>query len=159
MPAEVDASIGVCMLYPRALAQEIGGYDRGFSPVWFDDIDLSLSARKLGRKVFVLPDVRVIHRASMRNPRHGGSTRVAVARRALGRWTPQTLKDAVIAAGRLDRPTPAQRERLLHHYAYWREKWGWDVLNPDVEAIRQCWGGTEICWREGDRSARHARPA
>ena len=144
----MDASVGVCMLYPRALAQEIGGYDPGFSPVWFDDLDLSLSARRFGRKVFVLPDVHVVHRASLRNPRGDGGSRAATARRTLGRAVPQAAKDAVIAAARLDRPTPAQRERLRHHYAYWREKWGWDLLNPDVEAIRRRWGETEICWRD-----------
>jgi O-antigen biosynthesis protein len=144
--AEVDASVGVCMLYPRALAQEIGGYDAGFSPVWFDDLDLSLSARRLGRKVFVLPEVEVLHRSSLRNPREGGA-RAAAARRALGRAVPQPVKDTAIAALRLDRPTPAQRERLRHHYAYWREKWGWDLLNPNVEAIRRRWGETEVCWR------------
>jgi GT2 family glycosyltransferase len=144
--AEVDASVGVCMLYPRALGEEIGGYDEGFAPVWFDDLDLSLSARRLGRKVFVLPDVEVVHRASLRNPRDGGG-RAAAARRALGRAVPQAAKDAAIAALRLDRPTPAQRARLSHHYAYWREKWGWDLLNPDLEAIRRRWGETEIWWR------------
>ena len=40
-----------------------------------------------------------------------------------------------------------QRERLRHHYAYWRATWGWDPLNPDMEAIARRWGGTEVCWR------------
>ena len=144
--AEVDASVGVCMLYPRALAQEIGGYDPGFSPVWFDDLDLSLSARRFGRKVFVLPDVHVVHRASLRNPRGDGGSRAATARRTLGRAV-RKAPGTCDRRRRLDRPPPAQRERLRHH-AYWREKWGWDLLNPDVEAIRRRWGETEICWRD-----------
>jgi hypothetical protein len=135
------------MLYPRALAQEIGGYDPGFSPVWFDDLDLCLSARRLGRKVFVLPDVHVVHRASLRNPREGGGG-AAAARRAAGRVVPQGVKDRVIAAARLDRPAPEQLARLRHHYAYWREKWGWDPLNPDLAEIRRRWGATQLCWRE-----------
>jgi len=144
--AEVDATVGCCMLYPRALAEEIGGYDLGFSPVWFDDLDLSLSARRLGCRVLVDPGVRVLHRASLRNPRD--STRgLGPLRRAAGRVVPQAAKDALIAAARLDRPTPAQLERLHHHYAYWRSKWGWDPLNPDLEAISRRWGATEICWR------------
>ncbi len=146
--AEVDATVGCCMLYPRALAQEIGGYDPGFSPVWFDDLDLCLSARRLGHKVFVAPDVRVLHRASLRNPRDAALGPGAAVRRALGRVTPQAAKDLVIAAARLDRPTPEQLKRLHHHYAYWREKWGWDPLNPDMDAIRRRWGATELCWRE-----------
>jgi GT2 family glycosyltransferase len=145
--AEVDAVVGCCMLYPRALAQEIGGYDPGFSPVWFDDLDLCLSARRLGHKVFVLPDVHVVHRASLRNPREGGGG-AAAARRAAGRVIPQGVKDRLIAAARLDRPAPEQLARLRHHYAYWREKWGWDPLNPDLAEIRRRWAATELCWRE-----------
>ena len=38
VPAEVDAAMGPCMLYARELAMEVGGYDSGFSPVWFDDM-------------------------------------------------------------------------------------------------------------------------
>ena len=30
---------------------------------------------------------------------------------------------------------PEHRERLAHHYAYWREKWGFDLLNPDMDAV------------------------
>ena len=149
-PAEVDASLGVCMLYPRALAEEIGGYDVGFSPVWFDDLDLSLSARRLGRKVFVLPEVQVVHRQSLRNardPRGAVQRAGTAARRALGRVAPQAVKDAAIAVGRLDRPSPATLARLEHHYGYWREKWGWDLLNPDMAEISRRWGGTEVCWR------------
>ena len=146
--AEVDAVVGCCMLYPRALAEEIGGYDLGFSPVWFDDLDLCLSARRLGSKVLVAPDVRVLHRASLRNPRDRGRG-LGALRRAAGRVTPQRAKDAVIAAAGLNRPSPAQLARLHHHYAYWREKWGWDPLNPDLAEISRRWEGTEICWRRG----------
>jgi hypothetical protein len=35
---------------------------------------------------------------------------------------------------------------VADHFAYWRKKWGWDMLNPDMEAIRTRWGNTEICW-------------
>jgi hypothetical protein len=42
--------------------------------------------------------------------------------------------------------TPEQRARLRHHYAYWHEKWGWDLLNPDMDAVRARWGATEVCW-------------
>ena len=41
------------------------------------------------------------------------------------------------------------------HYAYWREKWGFDMLNPDMPAVLERWGGTEVCWRY-DREMREA---
>ena len=60
-PAEVDGGIGCCMIYRRDAALAAGGYDPGFAPVWFDDLDLTLSLRRNGLKVFFLPDVRVVH--------------------------------------------------------------------------------------------------
>ncbi len=142
-PVEVDASIGCCMLYPRALWEEAGGYDVRFSPVWFDDLDLSLTARRLGSKVFLYGGVRVMHRVSLRNARPGMIRRAA-------RRLPQGVKDAVAAAGRLDRPGPDVLERLRHHYAYWREKWGFDPLNPDMPVVLSRYGETEVCWRHDD---------
>ncbi len=53
--AEVDAAIGCCMMYGKELAEQIGGYDLEWSPVWFDDMDVALSARRLGKKVFFSP--------------------------------------------------------------------------------------------------------
>jgi GT2 family glycosyltransferase len=145
----VDASIGCCMLYPRALAEEIGGYDPGFAPVWFDDLDLSLSARRLGSKVFYTPEVRVVHRMSLRNAREersGARRALTAARRAGGRVTPQPVKDAVVRVARLDRLSPEQLERLRRHRDHWRRKWGWDLLNPDMDALLARWGATEVCW-------------
>jgi len=147
--AEVDASIGACMLYPRALADELGGYDRGFSPVWFDDLDLSLGARRLGLKVFYVPGAEVLHRMSLRNSRDRSSRASLVAaraRRTLGKVTPQVVKDSVLRAVPPPEFTPEQRDRLAHHYAYWRAKWGFDLLNPDMDGLLARWGGTEICW-------------
>ena len=64
-------------------------------------------------------------------------------------------KDALVRTARLDRPNPAALERLHHHYAYWREKWGFDPLNPDMDAVLRRYGGSEVCWRydEGMRAA------
>jgi len=50
-PAEVDSSLGVHMLFSREIYDELGGYDEGFSPVWFEDLDLALSSRRLGERV------------------------------------------------------------------------------------------------------------
>ena len=47
----------------------------------------------------------------------------------------------------LDRPPREFWARLEHHYAYWREKWGFDMLNPDMDAVLERWGDTEVCWR------------
>jgi GT2 family glycosyltransferase len=147
-PVEVDASIGCCMLFERALVDEAGGYDLGYTPVWFEDLDLSLSARRLGRKVFWLPEVEVLHRLSMRAAPPSGAARRAL--RGVAARVPQRAKDAVVAAARLDKPTEEQLERLRGHYEHWRAKWGFDLLNPDLDAVLERYGGTEVCWRYDD---------
>ncbi len=142
--AEVDGGAGCCMMYRREVALELGGYDSGFAPVWFDDLDLTLRMRTNGLKVFFHPDVRVVHHVGQ--GRHGAR---------LGGVLPARARHRI--AGRLGlHPLPhEQRDRLTHHYRYWREKWGFDLLNPDMEALRRRWGGTELCWRfdEGMREA------
>jgi GT2 family glycosyltransferase len=143
--AEVDSGIGCCMMYRRAVALAVGGYDRGFSPVWFDDLDLCLSIRKAGRKVFYLPDVRVIHHLSMRPAPPRGSALMRLRARA-GKVLPVRLAETIGRRLKLDRPPPEQQARLDHHYAYWREKWGWDLINPDVDAILARYGDTELGW-------------
>jgi GT2 family glycosyltransferase len=152
-PQEVDASVGCCMLFRRALADELGGYDEGWTPVWFEDLDLSLSARRLGSKVFVLPEVRVLHRAGMRGSREAGAdgaVEQTVARRVAARVLPRAAKEAIARAAGVDEPTPEVLARFHHHYGYWREKWGFDLLNPDMDAVLARYGGTEVCWRYDD---------
>lgn len=157
--AEVDAGMGCCMMYRRETALEVGGYDDGFAPVWFDDLDLALSIRKRGKKAFFLPDVLVCHRLSMRATREApGPRRTAALRAAGGRALGLLPPRAGYAVGRalaVSGLPPAQHARLRHHYAYWQSKWGWDFLNPDMEAILARHGGTEVCWAfdEGMRAA------
>lgn len=149
-PAEVDGGIGCCMMYRREVALEAGGYDPGFAPVWFDDLDLTLSIRRLGYKVFVLPEVRVVHWLGLRvaSPEPAGLRRAGRAIRGrAGALLPVSVRRPVARALNLDRPSPEHWARLTHHYAYWRRKWGFDLLNPEMEAVRARWGETEVCWR------------
>jgi GT2 family glycosyltransferase len=155
--AEVDGGIGCCMMYRRDVALEVGGYDPEFSPVWFDDLDLTFSIRRHGLKVFFLPAVRVVHRLSMRGTRErlGPGARLAMAVRArAGALLSPRRRLRLAQALNLDRPPAAHRERLAHHYDYWRRKWGFDMLNPDMRVVRELYGDTEICWRANPEMAR-----
>jgi GT2 family glycosyltransferase len=136
------------MLYARAMAEELGGYDAGFAPVWFDDLDLSLSARRLGLKVFFLPGIEVVHRVALRNDRDADALSMRKrVRRAVAAVAPRRAR---VAIGRIERRNtahqPDELRRLQHHYEYWRSKWGFDLLNPDLDQIRGRYGGTEVCW-------------
>ena len=148
VPAEVDSAMGPCMLYPRELAIEIGGYDTEFSPVWFDDLDFSMSVRSLGLKNFFVP-VRVTHWVGSRYSRDdaGRAQMLGVRLRgAVGRAVPERVKPWLWRAAGFDRIPQERWERYLHHYDYWRRKWGWDFINPDMDALLARWGETEICW-------------
>jgi GT2 family glycosyltransferase len=150
--AEVDCGIGCCMMYRRETALEVGGYDLGWQPVWFDDLDLCLMIRRAGYKVFYVPDVRVIHRLSVRDrgkpapPAGAAQKALARVRGAVGERLPARMRERIAYRLKLDHPPPEQLERLRHHYAYWREKWGWDPLNPDLDVIRSRFGDTELAW-------------
>jgi GT2 family glycosyltransferase len=150
LPAEVDAACGCCMMYRRADALAAGGFDTGYAPLWFEDVDLSLALRRLDRKTFYLPEVRVVHYVGSRRRRrerrryHPARVARAAARRLPGG-----------ARGRLEYALPVdldghfnreQLTRLRRHYRYWRRKWGWDPRNPDMAEVQRRWGGTEICW-------------
>jgi glycosyltransferase involved in cell wall biosynthesis len=148
--AEVDGGIGCCMMYARGVALEVGGYDPGFAPVWFDDLDLTMSIRRHGLKVFFLPDVRVVHHLGKRSvdERVSARRRAALALRSrAGAALPPRARGRLARALNLDRPSPERWRRLVGHYDYWRRKWGFDVLNPDMQAVEERWGATEICWR------------
>ena len=151
-PAEVDSGIGCCMMYRREAALEAGGYDESYSPVWFDDVDLCIAIRRLGLKAFCLPDVRAIHHFAARvHERRGAdlrNVRAAAVRHTAGRL-PERLRAAAERRWDVDfqgHYTREQCARLRHHHDYWRRKWGWDALNPDMDEVRRHWGGTEICW-------------
>jgi GT2 family glycosyltransferase len=150
--AEVDSGIGCCMMYRREDALAAGGYDENYSPVWFDDVDLCTAIRRLGRKAFCLPDVRAVHHFGARRP-DGARARMRQLRSEAMRVTAARLPYRVRASierrydvDLLAAYTRDQTRRLSHHHAYWREKWGWDALNPDMDEVQRRWGDTEICW-------------
>ncbi len=149
--AEVDTGMGCCMMYRRADALAAGGYDPGFAPVWFDDLDVSLGIRRDGKKAFFLPDVMVCHRLSLRGTREPISParqRMLRARKQAGDLLPPRVRFAVGRMIGQEGPPPEHVERLRRHYAYWREKWGWDFINTDMDAIRDRYGDTELWWAQ-----------
>jgi glycosyltransferase involved in cell wall biosynthesis len=149
-PAEVDAAIGCCQVFPLGLAHELDGWDRAWSPVWFEDFDFAVGARRLGSKVFFLPEIRIVHRLTMRNPRdttRRGEVALLRLRRRLGRVVPGVVRARIARAAKLGDLAPGRQALLERHYRHWRVKWGFDPLNPDLEEVVGRWGGTEICWR------------
>jgi GT2 family glycosyltransferase len=54
---------GSCLLLPRDVLETVGGFDEDFE-FFFEDSDLSLRVRQLGRKLSVVPGVRIFHYGS-----------------------------------------------------------------------------------------------
>ena len=148
-PVEVDSGIGCCMMYRREDALAVGGYDMGFQPVWFDDLDLALSIRhQLSKRNYFLPDVHVIHRTGLRHTRDETLRPRERFQKRVGALIPDAAKARITQATGLGGPPQAHLDRLRHHYAYWREKWGWDLLNPDMDEIRRRYQGSKLLWRD-----------
>jgi GT2 family glycosyltransferase len=156
-PTEVDAALGCWTMFPADLARELGGWDEAYSPVWFEDIDFSFAARVHGRKVFHLPDLRVIHRVGMRRPRVPQSrAKLALidANRRFGRFVPDRLRAVVGERAGVGERDPVKHALLERHHAHWRAKWGFDPLNPDVDQILRTYAGTEVCWAHDEAMRR-----
>jgi Glycosyltransferase like family 2 len=154
---ETDVVGGYLLATPRRVYDQVGGFDERYAPAGFEDFDFALGARAQGRKVFFLPDVEIVHRISMRNPREATSRRVMALyrlRRAIGRFVPERVRDAAAARAGLGDYDPARIAMLRRHYASWRDKWGFDALNPDMDAVLARWGGTEVCWAYDDELRR-----
>jgi GT2 family glycosyltransferase len=60
-PAELQALISACWIFPRALWEELGPLDEAFSPIQFEDTDYCYRARAAGRTVFYAPEVELYH--------------------------------------------------------------------------------------------------
>jgi GT2 family glycosyltransferase len=57
---DVDWVSGACFLIDRSLYQEIGGFDEKFF-LYIEDADLGKRVRRLGRKVHLTSEVRIVH--------------------------------------------------------------------------------------------------
>ena len=63
-PQAVEQPAGACMLFRRDDWVRLGGFDEGFFPVWFEDVDFCRRLLNNGGTIWFTPSVRVRH--------HGG---------------------------------------------------------------------------------------
>jgi len=60
-PAEVEQPAGACLLVRRSSFEDCGGFDEGFYPLWFEDVDLCRRLRQQGGTILYWSQVRVRH--------------------------------------------------------------------------------------------------
>jgi GT2 family glycosyltransferase/glycosyltransferase involved in cell wall biosynthesis len=58
---EADYCSGACLAVLRALFREVGGFDLGYAPAYYEDVDLAFAVRAAGRKVYYQPSATVVH--------------------------------------------------------------------------------------------------
>jgi GT2 family glycosyltransferase len=58
---EVDYVSAACLMIPRSLWEEIGGFDERYAPVYHEDTDLAFEVRDRGWKVMYQPSAVVTH--------------------------------------------------------------------------------------------------
>jgi GT2 family glycosyltransferase/glycosyltransferase involved in cell wall biosynthesis len=58
---EVDYCSGACLAVPRALWNDVGGFDARYAPAYYEDTDFAFAVRASGRKVFYQPLSTVVH--------------------------------------------------------------------------------------------------
>ncbi len=168
-PAECDMALGVCTFCDRETALKIGGFDANY-PLWVEDDDFYLSFRLHNKKCFYLPDIEICHRFSLRGDRNpdnwkrktnflGNLVTVEKFKNSL------TYKFVGLSVFKL-KSTEVKKKYYLfgipvfkcfnnswrnqilrQDYDYWKKKWGFDILNPDVEDIKRRYQGTEVLWQ------------
>lgn len=59
-PIEVEAISGACMLIRRAAMKDVGRWDEGYF-LHCEDLDLSMTLRRMGWKIMFVPDAKIVH--------------------------------------------------------------------------------------------------
>lgn len=59
---EADYLSGAAVAIPRALFEEVGGFDTRYAPAYYEDTDLAFAVRAAGRRVLYQPASVVVHR-------------------------------------------------------------------------------------------------
>jgi GT2 family glycosyltransferase len=61
-PAEVEQPAGAFLMLRREVWHELGGFDEGFHPLWFEDVDFARRARNRGYRFLYTPLAVAAHR-------------------------------------------------------------------------------------------------
>lgn len=64
--SDVDQPAAACLAVRRGALEKLGGFDEGFQPAWFEDVDLCRRIHGAGGRIVFQPAARFVH--------HGGSS-------------------------------------------------------------------------------------
>ena len=125
---ERDFLVGCAMLMKRSMLEQIGLFDTGYHPIYYEDVDLCVRARQAGFRLLLVPSAKMWHKVSASG---GGSDspreRYLMARHSVRyfrkyirgwRWlivVPYRLGSAIKTSLKL-----ARRRHFESITAYWR---------------------------------------
>ncbi len=80
---DVDYCSGAFLLTPRALFEELGGFDDNFAPAYYEEADYCLRLWRTGRRVVYEPRATVLHYEFASSPSMAHAVRMQAERRTL----------------------------------------------------------------------------
>ncbi|SDN44284.1 Glycosyltransferase, GT2 family [Desulfonauticus submarinus] len=63
--SRVDYCSGACLLTPKEIFKEVGGFDPIYSPGYYEDTDYSFTLRSLGLETYYEPNAKILHHGSV----------------------------------------------------------------------------------------------
>lgn len=59
--SDIEQPAAAALLLRRSLLQRLGGFDEGFYPAWFEDVDIARRIHRQGARLRYLPTARFVH--------------------------------------------------------------------------------------------------
>jgi GT2 family glycosyltransferase len=64
-PKEVQYATGAALLIKKEVIDAVGFLDESFYPIYFEEVDFCFRARKIKYRIFVYPEVKILHHESI----------------------------------------------------------------------------------------------
>jgi GT2 family glycosyltransferase len=146
---EVDQPAGACLAVKRQAWDEVNGFDEGFFPVWFEDVDFCRRLRDVGWKIVYCPDAIFSHAGGHSVSRLAFRERQAYWYKNLIRYFAKHHSRAQVNALRVGITTGLLLRALLSLVgfkprgtsvaeaakAYWQSAWRYGVRGADIKSI------------------------
>jgi GT2 family glycosyltransferase len=99
--ARIEQPAAAALAFRRSALAAVGGFDDGFYPAWFEDVDLAKRFREAGLPIFYWPAAQFRHRLGSTVPRLGYGPFLYVYYRNLTRYLAKHHGQAWAAAARV----------------------------------------------------------
>ena len=98
-PAPVEQPAGAFLMVRRAVWEELGGFDEGFYPLWFEDVDFCRRAANRGYLLYYVPAAVAKHTGAHSIPQLTVEMRRFYWYGSLLRFTCQALPSVSLSGG------------------------------------------------------------